>query len=286
MTTALTILQRARRDLTSTAREDFDVMDAAVDASTTSFTFEDDVASIQRGSILEVDQELVLVRDKDHGGGADVIRGVEGSTAATHADQAVVTVNPRYPYVRLFEMLVEEVVELSSPAKGLWKAATTPLADTSLTVDATTGGTYFDLSALTTLISLYSADDDLSAVRHYDEVRQWLWAEPCTAGTRTLAYRARFTAPTTMTTDMTTTCGVPASADHLLKLGVQVRALMQRAAKRAYTEGQGDPRRADEVSEGGVTTTLRPVLLAYEQALQAERSLLEQAWPRRRRTGR
>lgn len=55
---------------------------------------------VQIGSTVEVDNELMRVRGFQRSGANDVytvLRGVDGSTAATHTTGAAVYVNPKYP---------------------------------------------------------------------------------------------------------------------------------------------------------------------------------------------
>jgi len=74
---------------------------AVSSASSTTFSF-DDTSVIRDGDWLMVDSEVVRVLDTDAG---TVRRGQRGSTAATHADAAVVYVNPIFPDHRILGAL-------------------------------------------------------------------------------------------------------------------------------------------------------------------------------------
>lgn len=289
MTTALVICERARDALLAGQSEPVDRLDAALTDSATTTTFIYDDPAIQRGAVIEVDQELIRVWAADGGSGATIQRGVMGSTAAAHSDEAMVRINPKFPLVSLFDLLSAEVRFLSSPAGGMWQMKSATLTAAShWVVDATEGRSYWDLTAasVTDAVTLYALDGDEQAVRHWDRTRNRLYAYLPVAATQTLHYRADFVVPSSFSSDMTSVSKVPATADELLRLGVQVRALTRRGVKRTFVEGQGDPRRAQEVSESATNTVLRSLLLDYERTRQSEVVRLERAWPRSRRTGR
>ena len=81
----------------------------AMGAGDTSFTVATDGPRAVSMGLTEIDDELVLVKSYDSTSGVVQImggingRGREGSTAATHAQQALVTIAPKFPRVRMRE---------------------------------------------------------------------------------------------------------------------------------------------------------------------------------------
>ena len=74
----------------------------------------DTITNISRG-LVEIDDELILVKDYDRSVGTVTVmagvngRGVEGTTAATHADNTIVTDDPMYPRVRVKEAINDTI---------------------------------------------------------------------------------------------------------------------------------------------------------------------------------
>lgn len=84
-------------------------------ATDTSFQVDTDtVTNISRG-LVEIDDELILVKNFDRSSGTVTVlsgvngRGVEGTVAATHADNALVTDDPMYPRARIKEAINDTI---------------------------------------------------------------------------------------------------------------------------------------------------------------------------------
>lgn len=84
-------------------------------ATDTSFQVDTDtVTNISRG-LVEIDDELILVKNFDRSSGTVTVlggvngRGVEGTTAATHADNTFVTDDPMYPKARIKEAINDTI---------------------------------------------------------------------------------------------------------------------------------------------------------------------------------
>lgn len=84
-------------------------------ASDTIFQVDTDtITNISRG-LVEIDDELLLVKEFDRSTGTVTVmagtngRGVEATTAATHADNAIVTDDPMYPRARIKEAINDTI---------------------------------------------------------------------------------------------------------------------------------------------------------------------------------
>lgn len=92
-------------------------------ASDTTFTVDiETVTAITRG-IIEIDDELLLVKKFDRTSGVVTVfanttgRGVFGSVAASHVADSIVTSDPRYPTIRIKEA-INDTIDASYP--DLW----------------------------------------------------------------------------------------------------------------------------------------------------------------------
>ena len=86
-----------------------------MDASDITFQVDTDtITNISRG-LVEIDDELILVKNYDRSTGTVTVmagtsgRGVEGTTAATHADNSIVTDDPMYPMKRIKEAINDTI---------------------------------------------------------------------------------------------------------------------------------------------------------------------------------
>lgn len=276
---ARSILVRARSELMLNTVDPAGWLGAAAGSS--------DVTMVIHGAplvnqVLEIDDELVVVTGQtvNNPPTYTVTRGVLGSTAAAHASGAQVRMGVRYPMVHLLNALRDEVAYLSSPEGGMWQMKTATLTSAMLGSDSR--GTYWDVSSITDLLDPYSVDGVQQAIRHYDPAMKRIYVVGETTGT--LHYRAEFGTVAGFTTDLTT-IGLPATAEHLLVLGVQVRMLTKRTPRRVEIEVQPNPRFAEDAGPESVSLSLRSLLMEYERARRAEIGRLERRWPRRRRTG-
>ncbi len=131
MTAVSTLLTQTRNDyLTPSASEARNKLDGAVDASTETLTFARPLGGIVSGSKLSINLEDFYVwSTTDSSKTADVDRGEFGSTAAAHADNDVVLVDPKYTNAQILRALNAGVSMLAS--EGLF--ATNEVEITHLT---------------------------------------------------------------------------------------------------------------------------------------------------------
>lgn len=88
---------------------------APMTATDTSFTVDlSSVKSVSKG-LVEIDDELILVKNYDQATGTVNVfaglngRGAEGTTAATHSTDAIITADPRYPLKRVKEAINDAI---------------------------------------------------------------------------------------------------------------------------------------------------------------------------------
>lgn len=117
MTTFNDLVYRVRQSLLGFTLDQASVSEltVAMGASDTTFTVDGGtVTNLSRG-LVEIDDELILVRSYDRTSGVVTVmgstngRGAEGTTAAAHAQYALVTASPAFPRARVKEAINQAI---------------------------------------------------------------------------------------------------------------------------------------------------------------------------------
>nr|NIR34903.1 hypothetical protein [Actinomycetota bacterium]NIS28907.1 hypothetical protein [Actinomycetota bacterium]NIU64340.1 hypothetical protein [Actinomycetota bacterium]NIX18730.1 hypothetical protein [Actinomycetota bacterium] len=140
MTTFSQVIDRTRRRLMTTQREGINTLAAAVDTAVTSWSFDHSIRFVEN-SRLSVGLEDVYVTSVTPGSTtAQVIRGAYGSDPESHTQGDQVHINPTWSNWDIAQAVNDELVDLSSPANGLFR-----IGHTDLTFQSTRSG--YDLTA-------------------------------------------------------------------------------------------------------------------------------------------
>lgn len=290
MTTASTLIDRTVQQLLAGTVEERNKIASSLDASTTSVPIEYSLGSLREQTVFQVDSELMYVWEVNTASKTlTVERGFGGTTAATHADGAIVTVNPKFPRWQVLQALNDELADLSSPMNGLFQMKT---------VDISYNGSdrQINLTGISTLIDLYDVrwrytSDDYPVVRNYRLMRNMPTAdfasglaltldEPVMSSTIRIIYKDAFTAFASEASTLSSSGATSELAD-LLVLGAQIRLLASREVKRNFVESQGDTRRADEVPAGAMNASVTNLLRLRRDRIQAEAARLNRQYPTR-----
>lgn len=111
------LVSRVKQQLLGYTRDQASITYITEPMTATDTTFQvdtDTVTNISRG-LVEIDDELILVKNFDRSSGTVTVlggvngRGVEGTTAATHADNTFVTDDPMYPKARIREAINDTI---------------------------------------------------------------------------------------------------------------------------------------------------------------------------------
>lgn len=111
------IVARVRQQLLGYTKDQQKIsyLTASMTASDTTFTADAaTVKELSRG-LVEIDDELILVKSKDPTTGTCTVfaglngRGVEATTASTHSENAIITADPRYPRQRIKEAINDTI---------------------------------------------------------------------------------------------------------------------------------------------------------------------------------
>lgn len=289
MTTAQKIIDQARRDLLAGVVEERNKLSAAINSTTTSVSFANDLKGIRDGAVVEIGAEQMYVWSTS-GATATVERGWDGTTAASHAVNAIATVKPRFPTQMLFDHLNDEITDLSSPANGLFQIKTLERAYNG-------SDRAIDLTSVTDLIDVFDVrwkylSDDWPEVRRWRLMRNTnttsfasglalIVDEPVQASTMRIVYKAPYSRLSAVSDDLTSVGGVQATLEDVVRMGVQLRAMVGREIKRNFTESQGDTRRAAEVGAGNVQSSWRGVAALRQTRIEAEQARLSKLYPQR-----
>ncbi len=285
MSTVAGHIQTVRRLLLGAHRPEFNVLDGAIDADDTSLSFLYAPMGIGHASYLAIDSEILYVFAVQ-GQSVTVMREALGTTAATHADGAIIECNPRFPDALILD---EMRAEIDSWPRSVYRAdavdLTVPTNTTTVDLDGITG--LIDVlevfrKPVTSIDDRYpsipfTAKRQMSASDFASGVALSLDRTPaaaqavdlrvvCAVGFDTSTFEAA--------TDLQADVGLSAGLEDALKYGVAWRLLVGREVKRTFTEAQGEPRHAEEVPPGHSTSTAQAFRVIRDKRLAEEATRL------------
>ena len=290
MTTAGQLIDRVANDLLAGTVEERNKVATGIDASTTTVTFSYPLSGLREGSVFEVGSEQMYVWTTNSSAKSAVVeRGFNGTTAAAHSAEDIVTVNPRFPRLRVLQQLNADLADLSSPLNGLFQVKTVDIAyNGSDRMVNITGAT--DIQNLIDVRYRYLSDDYpiIRDVRLLTDMPTSDFASGFAlafdsyvrSGTIRVIYRAPYGQ---FSTESNTVADVGGSdyLDDVLALGSQIRLMASREVKRNFTESQGDTRRAEEVPSGAVANSMLQLQRLRRDRVMAEAARLNRQYPLR-----
>jgi hypothetical protein len=297
MTTALDLVNECHRYLLPTAREPLNVLSGSHTNSQTTLTFAQDSTAVNVGSTISVDLELMYVWSVNTPARTCVVqRGMQGSTAATHADQALVTVNPRFSNFSILQAINADLDDLGAPSNGLFQTGVI-----EFTYQPQIAG--YDLTAIPAnyLNVLTVRYDTPGPWKDWPELRHWQVKKnqdvtDFASGTAIMLYDAAypgrdvrvtysypFTHFTTTADDITTVAGLAATMADIPPLGAAARLAGVRETQRNQFEAQGDTRRATEVPPNSQLAGATQLMRLRQSRISAEAARLNTNYPTRRR---
>jgi hypothetical protein len=286
-------IERTKTYLLSGVQEEKNKLASAYTAGSGTLSFTYDLMGIQPGTRIEIGTNLLYVWEVN-GKTATVTGGWEGSVDANASSGAIATVNPRFPSAQILEALNTDLVDLSSPAHGLYQVGTENLTYNPLL-------TGYDLDGVTDLISIIEIRGQTPGIyKDWPRVNTQKFRVMQTAPTGSngfasgkalfiyedmyagypiwVTYKKGFTALASTTTDVSTT-NLPTTAYDLPSLGAAIILMSGREVKRAFTESQGDTRRAVEVPVGATTASMNGLRGLRAQRIEAEKQRLDAFYP-------
>lgn len=286
---AADLVNEARLLLQAGSRPELNRLSGAVDASTTTMTVEFATAGITRGSILAVDLELVYVWAVSSQN-LTVRRGHLGSTAAAHADDALVEVNPHTSDFAVFRAINQEIASFSSPVHGLYRIGTV-----NLPYSPVRSG--YDLTGITDIIDVLAVEakgylaGDRARINRWRLIRDqdtadfgsgtalYLYEGAVPGRDIEVTYKAPFATMTTLADDVEGVTGMTASMLDIPPLGAAARLVATREVRRASTDAQPEPRSAADVPPGTSRQAAAGLLALRNQRLREEATRLQATYP-------
>lgn len=283
MTTTQDLIDRVRRDYLTQGRvEPRNKLASSVDASTDTFVMAYALDNIASGSLLSIGLEDCYVWSTDDTSKTITVdRGVDGSTAATHTTTERVRVTARWTDSQILRAINSELANLY--AQGLYQIASTEFTFTSANVGYELPAAALGVWRVWTRDYAFknwvkvdgwevdhSADPDVFA----SGVALYLRNGAYEGRTVRVQYRAAFTELTTLSQNVVTATGLPATAVDVLAMGTAVNVLVGREVAQRLLESQGSTRRAEEVPPGALAQSFTPIIRNYQARVRAERAAL------------
>lgn len=260
MTTTADLINDTRQHLQALSRDELNRLNGAITNSASTLTVEFAAGGIQRGALLSIDLEVIHVWSVAVLT-ATVQRGMMGSTGASHADDALVYVNPRFTDFQILRALNAELASYSSPRFGLFQTKTVEITGSA-------GKVGYDLTAVTDLIDVievrwkgyevgdwplvtrYTVSRDMNTSEFASGLALLTYEDLGPGRTLRVRYKAPYTPLSTLADNVLTTAGLHAGAHDIPPLGAAARLLAGREARRASYDAQPESRQAGDVPGG------------------------------------
>jgi len=286
MASASDLVSQTRHLMMASGREQHNRLNGSLSAGATTLTFEFAAGQIAPGALLSIGLELLYVWSVA-GQVATVQRGYLGSTAASHADDALITVNPVVSDYRIFTELNNELASISS-ATLLYRVKTTTIGVTAaysynlaadalrvLAVQYNETGSSFDWPLLRRWDFLPNQDTSVFA----SGTALRLFEAPAPGRSLRVAYAAHLGTLTGLTDDVETVTGLPSSAVDIPPLGAAARILASREARRSSLDSQPETRQAQDVPPGTARGASSQLLGLRDRRLKEESAKLASLYP-------
>lgn len=277
------------QQLLSGTVEERNKLAATINDSATSVVLEYNLGGFRSGSVFELESELIYVWEADSATKTlEVQRGFNGTTAVAHTSGVLATLSPRFPRGQMLNSLNAELDDISSTSNGLFKVTATDLSYNGSDRQINLTGAVNVIELID--VRLRYLADDFPVIRGTRLQRDLPTAdfasgfaividEPVMAGTLRVRFKTPFTRATSESSDLTSFCGLPATCDDLVELGVIIRMMAGREVKRSFVESQGDTRRPDEVPSGSSRDSVANLLRLRRERITAEAGRLKAQYP-------
>jgi hypothetical protein len=296
MTTLADAVSLTRNYLMTGQQDRLNVLQTTVNTSITSIQFTHELLSVVPNTRIAIDLEemhVIAVSGSSAGSTATVIRGYNGSTAASHTAGAIIRVAPQFSDWRISQEINTELKELSGPNVGLYRIRPYEFTFTPATFGYNINATdmidvwrvRFDHPGPEKDWPVFRREDwyvDQDAnTTAFPQGIQLVLRKPAFPGhTVRVSYKASFGGPLTATTDdILNVTGLHNEAHDILSLGAALGLVMGRDIKRSFMESQPEPRRSDEVGTSAGQMAMRPIIGRYQDRVASEVTRLQQRYP-------
>ena len=228
MAAVSTLVDRIYRDFLNKPDDlpAFSRLDGSVADSDTSIVYEAGLFSTEEenllgaGGLIEIDQELMLVTNANTSTRTlTVARGFKGTTAASHTDNATITLNPTFPRKTVFDAVADNIVRLYP---SLYNVTTTSV---------TSGSTYAEVPASTVEVLtsyIQNSDGEKYTSAGVELLRDFppsstntavQFYNTSTGKTVYLVVKRKFVRPTNETDDLSSDCLISDEYEQIVMVG-------------------------------------------------------------------
>lgn len=291
MASANDLIAASKRHLYTGYSETVNRLDGAITSGATSLTLEFDLAgSIQQGTIIAIDTEEILVWAVSGKTLSTVTRGINGSTAASHSDDAIVTVQPKFSDFRVLQAINDDLRDLSGEGLFQIKTLNITFSPAKYTYDLTSVASDIidvyevryktpDSTKLWPRINKFVLSRNMDTTEYASGLALILYEAGFPGQPMRIRYKAPYGTFTAGTDDVATISGLHDGAFDLPPLGAAIRLMSGREIKRNFSEVQGEPRRHDEIPPGAITNSMRGLIALRTNRLNAEKGRLKAQYP-------
>jgi hypothetical protein len=293
MTTVADLVEDTRRLVYGTTRQEHNALASAIDASTTTLLFTYDLQGITRGAFITIDYEMMYVLDAVSSTKTiTVIRGYLGTVPATHAIGTQVEVNGRFPRPFILDELIN-AIRAMPPRLFTVK---------SVTISGTTGLYLYEINskALHVLDVYYAPTASRPRIRsisdyhfltNYDQGAGsfiQINSDPGSQGLIRVTVALPFdwaVNPILTTTDVEaadTGLGMPNNMHDIPAYDAAYRLMATKEVVRANLMAQPEPRTAEEVPPGHLTSAANALRKVRDDRIAEEVLRLRERYPIRR----
>lgn len=287
MTTFAGLIARIRQETMGFTKDQSALAEliAPMGAADTSFTVDPStVTSLSRG-LAEVDDELILVKSYDRPSGLVQVmggvngRGAEGTVAASHAQHALITADPKFPRVRMKEA-VNDVLQSLYP--DLCVFATTEITNISVVYEYGMPADALDVWSVNNQTVgptqvwtqgrnyRFNPTADTNAFPTGKSIQMF---DSVTPGRTALVKYVKAPSPLSSDSDdFATVTGLPERCVDLVMWGACARLLPAGEAARLQQTSVESTERAVLVPPGSATKAAQYFMAMYQQRLSEERN--------------
>jgi hypothetical protein len=261
------------------------------------------ITGLRVGALLSCDYELMMITAITTVTSytvVTVVRGYNGSAAATHNQNASVFIQPRYTRFDIGVALNDELRRLSSPDNGLFQ-----VKELTITYNPVYMGYDLGQAATDNFIDILEIRHKIPfPSRNYPKIGKWkvlrsipdstifpsgqgiVFYEGGYPGQPVyVQYSAPFTPvdltnPTAFTTDIGTLTGMTDTMSDIPPLGVEIQLTLPREIRRNFMDVQPDPRKAPEVPSLAVSNSVQAMQIVYNQRVSEEAGRLSRQYTR------
>ena len=289
MSTVATVINRTQRQLLSGQVEEKNKLSGAINTTATSLATLYDLNGLRPGTVFEIDSEMFYVWESSVSSKTVTVeRGWNGTTAASHTNNAIITVSPRFPRAQILEAINDEIADLSSPVNGLYQMKIVDIRYNGIDpmINLPAFGTVFDLYD----VRLRYTNDDYPLIRKVQLIRDLptsdfpssyaiKFNQRSRSGDLRVTYKAPFQTVSTEVDNLQQVAGIPTSVEDIVALGAQIRLMSPREIRRNFIDTQGDTRRSEEVPAGAIGNSITNLLRLRRDRITAEAMKLAKQYP-------